>query len=128
MGQDGGNLATWKQAKERGQRLFKPGRGGKYEVFNQRPIPEDIVSYCVGDVQYLPELRDKFWSGRTRQWKDLIMEVPMKRVSLSQEPIYRPQGPSRAVSPSTEDQHRLLNQRSYTTSGSSTLFRRRLPL
>lgn len=32
-----------------------------YEVFNQRPIPEDIIAYCVGDAQYLPELRDKYW-------------------------------------------------------------------
>jgi len=34
---------------------------GSYEVFNQRPIPEEIISYCIGDARYLPKLRDRFW-------------------------------------------------------------------
>ncbi|EDU47335.1 conserved hypothetical protein, partial [Pyrenophora tritici-repentis Pt-1C-BFP] len=45
---------------EKGERLFKAGHGGSYDVFNQRQIPEDIISYCVGDVQYLPELLNRF--------------------------------------------------------------------
>jgi exonuclease 3'-5' domain-containing protein 1 len=41
----GGNgLASWKLAKEKGERLFKAELGGSYAVFNQRPIPEDISS------------------------------------------------------------------------------------
>ncbi|KAF2000417.1 hypothetical protein P154DRAFT_576095 [Amniculicola lignicola CBS 123094] len=56
----GSGLVSWKQAKENGSRLFKTELGGSYEVFNQRPIPDDVVSYCVGDVQCLPELRDQF--------------------------------------------------------------------
>ncbi|KAI1515914.1 3'-5' exonuclease [Pyrenophora tritici-repentis] len=55
-----GGLANWKRAKEKGERLFKAGHGGSYDVFNQRQIPEDIISYCVGDVQYLPELLNRF--------------------------------------------------------------------
>jgi exonuclease 3'-5' domain-containing protein 1 len=51
-------LASWKLAKERGERLFKAEHGGSYEVTNRRPIPGDIIPYCVGDVQYLPGLRD----------------------------------------------------------------------
>jgi exonuclease 3'-5' domain-containing protein 1 len=61
-------LASWKLAKEKGERLFKADSGGSYDVFNQRPIPEDILSYCVGDVQYLPKLRDKFWTQQSQQW------------------------------------------------------------
>ena len=37
----GTDLASWKAAKEKGERLFKAEHGGSYEVFNQRPIPED---------------------------------------------------------------------------------------
>ncbi|KAI4151960.1 MAG: hypothetical protein LQ340_003172 [Diploschistes diacapsis] len=53
ISQSGTNLASWKPAKERGERLFKAEHGGSYEVFNQRPIPEEIISYCVADVQCL---------------------------------------------------------------------------
>jgi exonuclease 3'-5' domain-containing protein 1 len=56
----GSGQAGWKLAKEKGERLFKAEHGGSYEVFNQHPIPEDIISYCIGDDQYLPELRDRF--------------------------------------------------------------------
>jgi len=46
----GSGLASWKLAKEKGERLFKAQHGGSYDAFNKRPIPEDIISYCVGDV------------------------------------------------------------------------------
>lgn len=57
----GSGSGSWKLAKEKGERLFKLEFGGSYEVFNRRPIPEEIIDYCVGDVQCLPELRAKFW-------------------------------------------------------------------
>ena len=57
----------WKLAKEKGERLFKPEYGCSHEVFSQRPIPAEIVDYCVGDLQCLPELRDKFWGSRDLQ-------------------------------------------------------------
>jgi exonuclease 3'-5' domain-containing protein 1 len=52
----GSDLTSWKLAKEKGGRSFKAEFGGSYEVFEQRLIPNEIISYCVGDVQYLPEL------------------------------------------------------------------------
>lgn len=86
----GSDLASWKQVKEKGERLFKAEHGGSYEVFNKRPIPEDIVSYCVGDVQYLPELRHRFWKTQAFRWRDLVNEESMKRVSASQKSDYQP--------------------------------------
>jgi exonuclease 3'-5' domain-containing protein 1 len=44
------NLTSWKLAKEKGGRLFKAEFSGSYKVFKQRPIPNEIISYCVGDV------------------------------------------------------------------------------
>lgn len=105
-----GNKASWKQVKEKGERLFKTERGGSYEVFNQRPIPEDILSYCVGDVQYLPELRDGFWKTQAFRWRDLVNEESMKRVSASHKPEYRPHGSDRALAPWSEDQNRTLDE------------------
>ena len=55
------NVSNWKLAKEREERLFKSEHGGASEILNNRPIPEEIISYCVGDVRYLPELRERFW-------------------------------------------------------------------
>ncbi|RMZ30118.1 hypothetical protein D0859_05785 [Hortaea werneckii] len=46
----------WKQIKEEGAKLFNPKLGGSYEVFNFRPLPQTLLDYCVGDVQYLPAL------------------------------------------------------------------------
>lgn len=108
----GTDLASWKVAKEKGERLFKAEHGGSYEVFNQRPIPEDIISYCVGDVIYLPELRDRFWKGADR-WRDLVNEETKKRVTASQKSEYQPHGPDRAVAPWTEDQNRALDEWCY---------------
>ncbi|KAL4934844.1 ribonuclease H-like domain-containing protein [Aspergillus oleicola] len=46
----------WKATKEKGLKLFAPERGGSYEVFNTRPLAEEIIEYCVQDVRFLPKL------------------------------------------------------------------------
>lgn len=102
-------LASWKLAKEKTKRLFKGG----YEVFNQRPIPEEIVSYCVGDVQCLPELRDRLWKTRAHLWHDLVRKESQNRVAASQKPEYQPHGPNRAMASWSEDQNRTLDQWNY---------------
>jgi len=109
----GSDLASWKLAKEKGERMFKAEHGGSYEVFNQRPIPEEIISYCVGDVRCLPELRDRFWNSQTYRWRDLVNEESKKRIAASQRPEYQPHGPDRAVAPWSEDQNRTLDQWNY---------------
>ena len=106
----GSGLGSWKQAKEKGERLFKPDCGGSYEVFNQRPIPEEIVDYCVGDVQCLPELRDKFWGTRDSQWRELVKEESTKRVAASQRAEYQPHDRDKALAPWSGDQNRILDR------------------
>lgn len=112
MSQSGTDLASRKLAKEKGERLFKAEHGGSYEVFNQRPIPEEIISYCVSDVQCLPELRDRFQS-QTDRWRDLVNDEIKKRVAASQKPEYQPHGPDRTVAPWSDDQNRTLDQWNY---------------
>ena len=109
----GSGLASWKLAKEKRERLFEAEHGGSYEVFNQRPIPEEIISYCVGDVQCLPELRDRFWKTRADRWRSLVNKESKKRVAASQKSEYQPHGPDRAVAPWSEDQNRTLDQWNY---------------
>jgi exonuclease 3'-5' domain-containing protein 1 len=108
----GSELAGWKLAKEKGARLFKAEYGGSYKVFEQRPIPNEIVSYCVGDVQHLPKLWSKFrW--KTIRWRDLVNEETKKRVEASQKPEYEPHGRDRALAPWSKDQNKTLDEWNY---------------
>ncbi|RPA99615.1 hypothetical protein L873DRAFT_1683099 [Choiromyces venosus 120613-1] len=48
----------WK--KKEGRKIFDPTLGGSYAVFTERPLREDVLDYCVGDVVYLPALWRKY--------------------------------------------------------------------
>jgi exonuclease 3'-5' domain-containing protein 1 len=102
------SLAAWKLTKGKGEKLFNPNHGGSYDVFNQRPIPTDIVAYCAGDVVHLPALRQAFFAQTTRQ-RDMIAEETAKRVLVSQSTGYKPQGPDKAKAPWSEAQNRALD-------------------
>ncbi|KAL4997400.1 ribonuclease H-like domain-containing protein [Aspergillus recurvatus] len=106
----------WKRCKETGERLWNPAREGSYSAFNRRPLSEEIMAYCVGDVQYLPDLYAEyigygcFFDGIYDGWFDLIAEGSQRRVAASQAAGYRPDGPDRAVSPWTLEQNRMLDE------------------
>ena len=108
----GSDLPSWKLAKEKGGRLFKAEYGGSYDVFEQRPIPNEIISYCVGDVQYLPKLWSRIRSNTNRS-RDLVSEETKKRVEASQKPEYQPHGPNRTLAPWCGDQNRKLDEWNY---------------
>lgn len=38
-------MKQWKATKEKGLSLFAPERGGSYEIFNTRPLPEDFITF-----------------------------------------------------------------------------------
>jgi exonuclease 3'-5' domain-containing protein 1 len=109
-----GSVAGWKQAKQTGERLFKPEMGGSYAVFNTRPILKDIVAYAVGDVQFLPDLHNTFWMNRSVMWRDLVLDESKKRVALSQRADYQPHGRDRALAPWNKEQNAILDQLNYT--------------
>jgi exonuclease 3'-5' domain-containing protein 1 len=83
------------------------------QVFSQRPIPEAIVAYCVGDVQHLPELRYRLWRGHTRVWQEFVTEEAKKRIVSTHLPNYQPQGRERALAPWTNEQSKILDERNY---------------
>lgn len=116
---DSSKIASWKLAKEIGERFYKVEHGGSPNVFNQRPIPEDIISYCVGDVLYLPNLRSGYWKHRNDQWKALVCEESKKRVAMSQRSDYQPQNPAKVMAPWNSEQNMLLDQWNYVPRNSS---------
>ncbi|CZT53177.1 uncharacterized protein RSE6_14640 [Rhynchosporium secalis] len=57
---------TCKETKEKGLNFFAPERGGSYEVFNLRPLPEAVSLYCIQDVHFMPRLW-KLYNSKLRQ-------------------------------------------------------------
>lgn len=92
-------MEDWKATKERGVKLFAPERGGSYEVFNARPLSEEIRRYCIQDVQFLPRLWARYNAKLTRAWDRRVLEASKERVTLSQAPGYIGKGREKALAP-----------------------------
>lgn len=77
-------------------------------MLNTQPVSNEIISYCVGNVQYLPALCYKYRCG-TDRWRDLVAEESQKRVYTSQTIEYQPHGAGRALSPWSPEQNKMLD-------------------
>ncbi|KAF4625511.1 hypothetical protein G7Y89_g12654 [Cudoniella acicularis] len=93
------NRARRSTIKDRGEILFKPQNGGAYEVFSKSPLRDDIKAYCVGDVQYLPRLREIYDGKLSAPWKEKVSVKTQKRVLESQQAGFDPEGDGKAFSP-----------------------------
>ena len=90
---------VWKDVKDKVNRLFNPEHGGSYEVFNARPMTPDITNYCVGDVRFLPQLRNLYWSQLTTLWRDKVETATKDRIRQSQGSDYNGHGMHMALGP-----------------------------
>lgn len=73
-------------------RLFDPNKGGRYGVFNERPLRPEIVQYCTRDVALLPGLYDVY-AAKLRPpsetfWRVQVEQATQDRIKLSQSPSY----------------------------------------
>ena len=89
----------WEAVKERGKALFAVEDGGSYEVFNIRPMLQDIVDYCAQDVVYLPVLWNVYSQKIGKKWLKRVQEETVKRVLMSQAESYEPHGEHKVLSP-----------------------------
>ena len=89
----------WEAIKGRGKALFNTKDGGSFEVFNTRPIPQDIVDYCAHDVVYLPVLWNVYSQKIGKKWLKRVQEETVKRVLMSQAESYDPHGEHKVLSP-----------------------------
>ncbi|KAH2126105.1 hypothetical protein KXV35_007246 [Aspergillus fumigatus] len=92
-------LHTWKVTKEKGLNLFEPGRGGSYEVFNIRPLSDDILKYCIQDVRLLPKLWVAYYPKLMPIWAKRVELAVKDRIILSQSAAYQPKGEHKARAP-----------------------------
>ncbi|KAF2678020.1 hypothetical protein K458DRAFT_423432 [Lentithecium fluviatile CBS 122367] len=90
---------TWMATKETGRRLFAPERGGSYEVFNKRPLPQEIREYCMQDVKFLPRLWRFYYDKLTPVWKARVEDAAKARVRESQSARFVGQGQHMALGP-----------------------------
>ncbi|KAL2062043.1 hypothetical protein VTL71DRAFT_6309 [Oculimacula yallundae] len=95
----GSEMRAWKDTKEKGLDLFLPERGGSYEIFNTRPLPEAVFLYCVQDVHFIPKLWQNYNSLLTVAWAGKVRQAVQDRVSLSQTATYIGKGPHKALGP-----------------------------
>jgi exonuclease 3'-5' domain-containing protein 1 len=94
---------AWAIAKEKGQRLFSPEKGGSFDVFNQRPLKDKIRIYCEQDVLCLPGLY-KVYSHRLeisgpKNWMAMIGAGTEKRLFEVMSEDYKTHGGKKAEAP-----------------------------
>lgn len=90
--------------KKRGKELFAPDQGGRYEVFNDRPLDPAIMDYCVQDVQLMPQLWHIYNAKLKKlptKWATRIEQETKARLLLSQSPDFNGKGEHMARGPST---------------------------
>ncbi|KAF2094193.1 exonuclease [Rhizodiscina lignyota] len=90
---------AWNTAKEKGKGLFAPERGGRYEVFNERPLAPEIVLYCVQDVRILPKLLSYYQNKLGNAWKERVQEATRDRIIQSHGANFNGKGRHMALAP-----------------------------
>lgn len=98
---------SWRSTKDAVGRLCYPEKGGRYEVFNERPIRKDILQYCTRDVELLPMLW-KEYSVKLRKpnqgcWRSMIRKETRERIRQSQSPGYDGHSREKAFGPFDTD-------------------------
>ncbi|KAK8097765.1 3'-5' exonuclease [Apiospora kogelbergensis] len=91
--------AQWDRCKTAGKAMFNPATGGSFDVFNARPLDPAILSYCVGDVYYLPRLRKKHWGSLSQAWRLKLQKATQARVLESQQKDFDPHSIDKIRSP-----------------------------
>ncbi|KAF7313828.1 3'-5' exonuclease domain-containing protein [Mycena chlorophos] len=91
----------WARVKEQGEALFAPERGGRYEVFSERPLTPALIEYCAQDVALLHELevglrRRGMGAGN---WEQRIVIESAARVWRARQLLSVPRGPDEALAP-----------------------------
>ncbi|KAK4197608.1 hypothetical protein QBC40DRAFT_285272 [Triangularia verruculosa] len=93
-----GEIAAWKRTKT-GIRNQMNRRDRK--LFSERPLTGRILQYCVGDVQYLPDLRKTYMKrpAYTDVWVRKLEEESSKRVMEAWSPEYNRRKESMKLGP-----------------------------
>ena len=89
-GLDDKQRITWRNTKIQGKVLWKPNFGGDFAVFQQYPLNEIVISYCVGDIAFLPELYESLVTDLTVEDMNTVRLESRKTAALSRKEYYNP--------------------------------------
>jgi len=89
----------WNKVKEEGRKLFTPGKGGRYQVFNERPLPKAHVDYCEQDVLLMLGLLGLYAQRLNPGWAKQRQATIDARIDLSQSFAFNGKGPHMAEGP-----------------------------
>ena len=93
----------WQVTKYYTAQLFDPEKGGRYEIFNERPLNREIIRYCIQDVTLLPELYNVYNSKLELPgemfWREEVRKATKQRIKLSQSPEYDAQAKGKVQGP-----------------------------
>ncbi|KAK3076077.1 hypothetical protein LTR53_000017 [Teratosphaeriaceae sp. CCFEE 6253] len=92
-------LHKWQSTKTEVVKMFDSKRGGSYEVFNTRPLPQILIEYCDGDVRVLPMLSAIYEKRLSNGWSEKVRIKTEKRLADSRRPEYKPQGKHKIFGP-----------------------------
>jgi len=91
---------TWRQAKDVGRDLFAPERGGRYAIFDERPLSPEMLQYCAQDVIHMPLLYRLYRQKLSDVWWARVQAATRDRIVLSQSATFNGHGPHMAMGPS----------------------------
>jgi len=89
------DLARWVRIKDQGSSCMES------DPFSVRPLAPETLSYCVGDVEFLPQLRDTYMRRQTctRARFEKVRAMSAARVREAHLPCYEPNGPEKRLGP-----------------------------
>lgn len=91
--------SSWKLWKEKGRKLFSPAQGGSFDIWNVRPLPAEIIEYCVQDVRYLSRLWIEYSQRLTYVWAKIVDEEVSTRLNDSKSSDFLEKGTCRTLGP-----------------------------
>ena len=89
----------WQRVKDAGLAKFAPEKGGRYEVFNERPLSQDLQNYCAQDVLVMPRLLVSYAARLQTHMGPQIHAETLARIALSHDPSFNGKGSHMAVGP-----------------------------
>lgn len=92
-------IENWKQNKASITGARSDSSDGRNPPSQQRPVPDDLLQYSVGDVEYLPRLFRMYRSNLDAQRWGAVYDGSNRRVKQSQHMQYEPQGKNKWKGP-----------------------------
>ena len=72
-----------------GKQLFEPDHGGRYEVFQQRPLLPDLLVYAAHDCRYMQLLYQWYCENLSDEWKQRVLAGSRSRAQWFAHPKYQ---------------------------------------